>query len=173
MLTVTTKPTTHRVHQLPRLRTRADTTLSLSIQTRDTSLRQPLTTRIILPICPVSTKGFCFSGQNLSLNFLVIHSRIYKVPLQETYSEALPAQPQQCKLVLSNLQNVFPLFLSNRRISNESPFQVEGPTMENARCCLVEVVIIINTRTTLERVSTSVWLIPWKALYNYLYTIQY
>src|SRR6218665_2317008 len=108
MLTVTTKPTTHTVHQLPRLRTRADTTLSLSIQTRDTSLRQPLTTRIILPICPVSTKGFCFSGQNLSLNFLVIHSRIYKVPLQ----------PQQCKLVLRNLQNVFPLFLSNRRISN-------------------------------------------------------
>src|SRR6218665_1142803 len=38
---------------------------------------------------------------------------------------------------LSNLQNALSLFLGRRRISKGSPFQVEGPTMENARRCLV------------------------------------
>src|SRR6218665_1341587 len=33
-----------------------------------------------------------------------IHSRIYKAPLQEIYSEAPPAQPQRYRSVLSNLQ---------------------------------------------------------------------
>jgi len=32
-----------------------------------------------------------------------IHSKICKVPLQEIYSEASPAQPRWYKLVLSNL----------------------------------------------------------------------
>jgi len=42
-------------------------------------------------------------------------------------------------LVLSNLKNALSLFLGRRRISKGSPFQVEGPTIENARRCLVAV----------------------------------
>src|SRR6218665_491569 len=38
-----------------------------------------------------------------------IHSRIYKAPLQEIYSEAPPAQPWQYRSVLSNLQNALSL----------------------------------------------------------------
>src|SRR6218665_849184 len=68
-----------------------------------------------------------------------IHSRIYKAPLQEIYSEAPPAQPRRCRSALSNLQNALSLFLGMIRISKGSPFQVEGPTMENARRCLVAV----------------------------------
>src|SRR6218665_3808150 len=66
-----------------------------------------------------------------------IHSRIYKAPLQEIYSEAPPAKPRRYRSVLSNLQNALSLFLGRMRISKGSPFQVEGPTMENARRCLV------------------------------------
>ena len=40
-----------------------------------------------------------------------IHSRINKVPLQETYSEVPPAQPRRYKSVLSNLQNALSLLL--------------------------------------------------------------
>src|SRR6218665_892470 len=68
-----------------------------------------------------------------------IHSRIYKAPLQEIYSEAPQAQPRRYRSVLSNLQNALSLFLGRIRISKGSPFQVEGPTMENARRCLVAV----------------------------------
>ena len=68
-----------------------------------------------------------------------IHSRIYKAPLQEIYSEAPPAQPRRYRSVLSNLQNALSLFLDRIRISKGSPFQVEGPTMEKARRCLVAV----------------------------------
>ena len=68
-----------------------------------------------------------------------IHSRIYKAPLQEIYSDAPPAQPRRYRSVLSNLQNALSLFLGMIRISKGSPFQVEGPTMENARRCLVAV----------------------------------
>src|SRR6218665_2897515 len=68
-----------------------------------------------------------------------IHSRIYKAPLQEIYSEAPPAQPRQYRSVLSNLQNALSLFLGRIRISKGSSFQVGGPTMENARRCLVAV----------------------------------
>src|SRR6218665_3447689 len=50
-----------------------------------------------------------------------------------------PAQPRRYRSVLSNLQNALSLFLSRRRISKGSTFQVEGPTMENARLCLVAV----------------------------------
>ena len=64
-----------------------------------------------------------------------IHSRIYKAPLQEIYS----AQPRRYRSVLSNLQNALSLFLGRRRISKGSPFQVERPTMENVRRCLVAV----------------------------------
>ena len=68
-----------------------------------------------------------------------IHSRIYKAPLQEIYSEAPPAQPRRYRSVLSNLQNALSLFLGRIRISKGSPFQEEGPTMENARRCVVAV----------------------------------
>src|SRR6218665_123286 len=61
-----------------------------------------------------------------------IHSRIYKAPLQEIGSEAPPAQPRRYRSVLSSLQNALSLFLGRIRISKGSPFQVEGPTMENA-----------------------------------------
>src|SRR6218665_1889155 len=44
-----------------------------------------------------------------------------------------PAQPRRYKSVLSNL--------GRRRTSKESPFQVEGQTMENARRYLVAVVV--------------------------------
>src|SRR6218665_117005 len=67
-----------------------------------------------------------------------IHLRIYKAPLQEI-SEAPPAQPRRYRSVLSNLQNALSLFLGRIGISKGSPFQVEGPTMENARRCLVAV----------------------------------
>src|SRR6218665_233504 len=71
------------------------------------------------------------------LHYSFIHSRIYKASLQEIYSEAPPAQPWRYRSVLSNLQNALSLFLGRRQISKGSPFQVEGPTMENARRCLV------------------------------------
>jgi len=61
------------------------------------------------------------------------------VTLQEIYSEAPPAQPGRYRSVLSNLQNALSLFLGRRRISKGSPFQVKGPTMENAQRCLVAV----------------------------------
>src|SRR6218665_3983911 len=66
-------------------------------------------------------------------NHSFIHSRIYKAPLQEIYSEAPSAQPRRYRSVLSNLKNALSLFLGRRWISKGSPFQVEGPTMENAR----------------------------------------
>src|SRR6218665_1947463 len=75
----------------------------------------------------------------LKVTHSFIHSRIYKAPLQEIYSEAPPAQPRRYRSVLSNLQNALSLFLGRMRISKGSPFQVEGPTMENARRCLVAV----------------------------------
>src|SRR6218665_1451367 len=68
-----------------------------------------------------------------------IHSRIYKAPLQEIYSEEPPTQPRRYRSVLSNLQNALSLFLGRIRVSKGSSFQVEGPTMENARRCLVAV----------------------------------
>src|SRR6218665_984953 len=74
-----------------------------------------------------------------SFSHSFIHSRIYKAPLQEIYSESPPAQPRRYRSVLSNLQNALSLLLGRILISKGSPFQVEGPTMENARRCLVAV----------------------------------
>ena len=42
-------------------------------------------------------------------------------------------------------KNLFALFLGIRCISNESPFQVVGPTIENVRRCLVEVVAQVQS----------------------------
>src|SRR6218665_2014647 len=86
-----------------------------------------------------------------------IHSRIYKAPLQEIYSESPPAHPRRCKSVLSNLQNALSLFLGRRRISKGSPFQVEGPTMENARRSLVAVVARCTRFSTELRPRTKVY----------------
>src|SRR6218665_982716 len=44
-----------------------------------------------------------------------------------------PAQPRRYRSVLSNLQITLSLFLGKRWISKGSPFQVEGPTMENGK----------------------------------------
>src|SRR6218665_2927320 len=81
--------------------------------------------------------GSNFGQTTVALIFIhsFIHSRIYKAPLQEIDSEAPPAQPRRYRSVLSNLQNALSLFLGRIRISKGSPFQVEGPTMENARRC--------------------------------------
>src|SRR6218665_591511 len=76
----------------------------------------------------------------ITRNSFIIYSRIYKVHLQETYSEASPVQPRRYKLVLNKLLNAFALFLGRRRTSKGIPFQVEGATMERARRCLVAIV---------------------------------
>src|SRR6218665_3489790 len=73
------------------------------------------------------------------LLYSFMHSIICKAPLQEFYSEAPPSQPRRYRSVLINLQNALSLFLGRIRISKGSPFRVEGPTMENARRCLVAV----------------------------------
>src|SRR6218665_3251383 len=58
--------------------------------------------------------------------------------LQEIYSKASQLNHRrQYRSVLGNLQNALSLFLGRRCISKGSQFQVEGPTMENARHCLV------------------------------------
>src|SRR6218665_3321937 len=43
----------------------------------------------------------------------------------------------QTPLAFASVQNALSLFLGRRRISKGSPFQEKGPTMENARLCLV------------------------------------
>src|SRR6218665_2138635 len=87
-----------------------------------------------------------------------IHSRIYKAPLQEIYSEAPPAQPRRYRSVLSNLQNALSLFLGRIRISKGRPFQVEGPTMENARRCLVAVLYIMSSYANKKSLNASTYL---------------
>src|SRR6218665_1632415 len=80
-----------------------------------------------------------------------IHSRIYKAPVHELYSEAPPAQPRRYRSVLSNLPNALSLFLGRIRISKGSRFQLEGPAMENARRCLVAVLArVTNSRPVVE-----------------------
>ena len=69
---------------------------------------------------------------------LYVWMHICEAPLPETY-QPIDSNTIQ-KIVLSNLFNVFALFLGGMHIPNESPFQVEGPTMENVWRCLVEVV---------------------------------
>src|SRR6218665_1520159 len=78
-----------------------------------------------------------------------IHSRIYKAPLQEIYS----AQPRRYRSVLSNLQNALSLFLGRIRISKGSPFQVEGPTMENARLIFIHLSILSSAHTKNPNIS--------------------
>src|SRR6218665_1979565 len=69
--------------------------------------------------------------------YIFIHSRIYKAPIQEIYSEAPPAQPLQISLK-QPAKRTFIIFRQDTDFQG-SPFQVEGPTMENARRCLVAV----------------------------------
>src|SRR5688572_14421947 len=60
-------------------------------------------------------------------------------PLQDIYSEALPAQPRLKRKVFREVLNAGEEFLGRRRSSRGSPFQILGPTTEKARCCIVEV----------------------------------
>jgi len=85
-----------------------------------------------------------------------IHSRIYKAPLQEVYSEAPPAQLRQYRSVLSNLQKALSLLLGRRLTSKGSPLQVDGPTMENARCCLVAVLALAGQQQRNEGLAIQV-----------------
>src|SRR6218665_954546 len=68
---------------------------------------------------------------------------IYIAPLQENYSEVLPtpARSNKANLVLSLKvrKNAGEVVLLKMRSSEGRPFQVEGPTTEKARICLVEV----------------------------------
>src|SRR6218665_2240440 len=80
------------------------------------------------------------------MSLLIIHSIIHnicKAPLQEIFKKSPQRLPQpshgDTKSVLSNLQNTLSLSLGKRRTFKGSPFQVEGPTMENARSCLIAV----------------------------------
>src|SRR6218665_2688968 len=58
--------------------------------------------------------------------------RPFKKSTQRRPTTAIQVSLKQLKKALS-------LFLGGRQISKESRFQVEGPTMENARRCLVAV----------------------------------
>src|SRR6218665_2633544 len=72
-----------------------------------------------------------------------IHSFIQEF-IRRPFKKSTQRRPQPSHgdtdhAVLSNLQNALSLFLGRIRISKGSPFQMEGPTMENARRCLVAV----------------------------------
>ena len=72
----------------------------------------------------------------------IIHSfilNIYIAPLQENYSEVLPTQARLKGAVLSWEKNAGDKVLGKIRSWEGSPFQIEGPTTEKARLCLVEV----------------------------------
>src|SRR6218665_2752960 len=72
---------------------------------------------------------------------MIIHSfshEFIRCPLKSF--QRRPSPTTRYRLVSTNLQNALSLFLDSRRISKGNPFQVEGPTMENARRCLVAAV---------------------------------
>src|ERR1700733_2377549 len=68
---------------------------------------------------------------------VIIHSFIHSVHLysapSRTYSEALPVQPRPKKKVLSDLKKPVKLTWSSERSSSGRSFQIDGPTIENAR----------------------------------------
>ena len=57
-----------------------------------------------------TTESTVMDSSNCNHSF--IHSKIYKAPLQEIYSEATPAQPWWYKSVLSNLKNTVSSYYS-------------------------------------------------------------
>src|SRR6218665_864119 len=75
---------------------------------------------------------------DLNSNNSFIHSFIQKF-IRHHFKKSTQRRPQprRYRSALSNLQNPLSLFLFRRWISKESPFQAEGPTMENARRCLI------------------------------------
>jgi hypothetical protein len=79
---------------------------------------------------------------NVQTRHSFIHSfihfeNLYTVaPLQAAYSEALPAQPRLNRDDLSSWEKAPILLRGSKRSSSGSPFWVEGPTIEKARCCL-------------------------------------
>src|SRR6218665_3885807 len=78
----------------------------------------------------------------MSLETSFIHSfilNIYIAPLQENNSEALPTPARSNKAVLRREKNAGEVVLLKMRSSEGRPFQVEGPTTEKARICLVKV----------------------------------
>ena len=71
-----------------------------------------------------------------------IHSfilNIYKAPFQENYSEALSTPARLKRAVLRWENDAGERFLLKVQSSEGRPFQVEGPTTENAQICFVEV----------------------------------
>ena len=64
---------------------------------------------------------------------------IYIAPLQESYSRALPTPARLKRAVLRWEKNAGERVLWKIPSSEGRPFQVEGPTTENVRICLVEV----------------------------------
>ena len=83
----------------------------------------------------------CFLA-NPTMGHSFIHSfilNIYIAPLQENYSEALPTPARLKRAVLVEKKNAGDKALGKIRSWEGSPFQIEGPTTENARRCLAEV----------------------------------
>src|SRR6218665_3795563 len=64
---------------------------------------------------------------------------IYIAPFKKNYSEALPTPVRLKRTVFKREKNERDKVLGKRQISRGRPFQVEGPTTEKARFCLMEV----------------------------------
>ena len=89
-----------------------------------------------------------FSNSNVRFISCFIHSFIEEF-ITHPFKKPTRRRPT-VKQISLNLQNAsFSPFLGRRRTSKGSPFQVEGPTMENARRCLAEVVVKQNNHKTL------------------------
>lgn len=65
--------------------------------------------------------------------------KIFIVLLQGIYPEELLTKPQLKGTVFRLQYNVLEKTLGNKRKDKGSLFQTEGPTTDNARCCLIEV----------------------------------
>src|SRR6218665_1206833 len=63
---------------------------------------------------------------------------IYIAPLHKNYSEALPTPVRLKRTVFKREKNERDKVLGKRQSSSGRPFQVEGPTTEKARFCLME-----------------------------------
>jgi len=84
---------------------------------------------------------------------------IYIAPLQKNYSEALPTPAWLNKAVLRWEKNPGERVLLKMRSSEGRPFQVEGPTTEKARICLVQWIIGLNNSGTMGKQLFPFWII--------------
>ena len=82
------------------------------------------------------------------LTYLPIY-RVYIVPLQGNYSEALPAQARSKRRVLGSIK-VTKRSHGGERRSEGRLFQTEGPTIKKALFCQVVVRASYNTKSPLE-----------------------